>query len=90
MTKNPSTAGARAADVVEAAGVASGAGVGVHRHLIMRVYLMDSHRHLRDEPGEAGLVRAARALEVDVDAVEVLGSNRPYQGGRQCRRSARR
>ena len=77
-------------DVVEAAGVAGGAGVGVHCDLIVGIDPMDCCRHLRNEPGETALVRAARTFEVEVDAIEVLSLDRRDQRGRQRGRSARR
>ena len=76
-------------DVVEAARVAGGRRVRVHRHLPVRIDLVERSRHLADEVRQAGLVRAPVALEVEVDAVEVLRLDRSDQRLRQRGRGGR-
>ncbi len=84
--------GREGGDVVEAAGVRSRAGVGVHGHLVVRVGPVDGGGDRGHQPGQADLVGRAVALEVEVHPVHVLGLDGREQGGRESggRRRARR
>ena len=83
MTKSGIDRAAAKRDVVEAAGIAGGGCIGVHRHLLVRIDPMQGVRDRRHEGGQSGLVGTPRTFKVEVHPVEVLRFDRSHQCLRQ-------
>ncbi len=83
--------GSKGGNVVEALGVAGRARVRIHGHLVVGVRMVDDVGDLCDQIGQAALIGAARALEVEVRAVETLRLHGSQKGsGQGCRGSGGR
>ena len=66
-------------NVVEPSRIAGRRGIGVHRHLPVRVHLVQRVGDRRHQAGQAGLVGISRALEVEIHSVEILRLERSDQ-----------